>query len=362
MRTPLLLAALAVCASTAAAANPLALSINSDGSYALSSPSWPALSLSSGPVGLQSAGAWLSTADGSLVLSGPRVDGSGVDAWGGFNTSAFTYAAASAPATALLVTAFKTYFDVPAVDFKATFPAGLTSGETSTKNKDATLTAFPSWTLPATSPLGFVQWAGPFINNGNGGPVFGKFTAAGGAKTGLSAGPLALLDDTAAASLVLSSSSEHMAVSNDVRNGSLVFGPLGSAFSLPVGYSYSCVAFLGNGVNTAIQGWGAALLKRSGKPHGLSMADFTNTHLIYNLDHGAYFYYNVGEYANYCERHSPFFTLAPCPPTPQPLPALTRTPSPHTPSRSCGLECSVRLLSQRGNPLPRSSFRFLVVF
>lgn len=330
MRVPSLLAALAVCASTTVAQNPLLLTLHEDGTYGLSSPSWPALSLTSGPVGLQSAGVWLSTADGSLVLSGPRVDGSGVDAWGEYNTSAFTYVATAAPNTPLLVTTFNIYASVSAVDFKATFPAGLTSGETNTKNKDATLSAFPAWTLPAASPLGFVQWAGPFINNGNGGPNFGKFTAAGGAKTGLSAGPLALLDDTAAASLVLSSSSEFMAVSSDVRNASLVFGPLGSAFSLPVGYSYSCVAFLGSGVNTAIQGWGAGLLKRNGKPHGLSKADFTNTHLVYATQHGAYYYYQTGAYANYCEfldaalASFPPFPHVPARPPPI-LPALTRT-------------------------------------
>ena len=115
----------------------------------------------------------------------------------------------------------------------------------------------------------------------------GAFASPGGAiRGGLSGGPLVLLDATAAASLMLSASSEYMAVSCAVRNGSLGFGPLGSVFSLPAGYAYSAVAFYGEGVNANIQAWGSALLAKHGKPHGLSRTDFTNTHLIYNTDHG----------------------------------------------------------------------------
>jgi len=35
--------------------------------------------------------------------------------------------------------------------------------------------------------------------------------------------------------------------------------------------------------------WGGALLRRYGKAHDGARDDFTNTHLIYNTDHGAYY-------------------------------------------------------------------------
>jgi len=100
--------------------------------------------------------------------------------------------------------------------------------------------------------------------------------------------------------LILSAASEFAAVSAVVFGGALSLGPLGSVDSLPKGYSYDAVAWLGAGVNYAIMSWGSALLQKFGKPHGLSKSDFTNTHLIYNTDHGAYYYYNpTKEYLNY---------------------------------------------------------------
>jgi hypothetical protein len=288
MRWLSLLTFFPVLATSVSSNNPLTLTLGAHGEYSLSSHSWPNLILSGSPVGLQVQGVWLSTGDGSLTLLGSRVDGTGQDVWGAYTSSSFAFAATASPTTPLITTTFKVYNETSAVAFEATFPNGLVTGEASTANKDGIVSSFPAWELPQSgSPLGFVQWAGPFINNGNGGPVVGAFASPGGAiRGGLSGGPLVLLDDTAAASLMLSASSEYMAVSCAVRNDSLGFGPLGSVFSLPEGYTYSAVAFYGEGVNANIQAWGSALLAKHGKPHGLSKTDFTNTHLIYNTDHG----------------------------------------------------------------------------
>ena len=297
-----LLAASAATAAGAAAASALQLTLGPAGQYSLSSPAWPALSLQGAPLRVRSGGAWLSTADGSLALLGQRADSAGADAWGAFEASAFTFAAAAAPAAPLVIAAFRVYANASAIVFEARFPGGLAPGG-GVADKDSVAAAFPSWVLPApSSPLGFVQWAGPFINNGNNGPAKGAFAAPGSAlRSGLSGGPLALLDASAAASLVLSAASQFMAVSSAVlQNGTeLAFGPLGSAASLPVGYAYECVAFLGAGINANVMAYGAALLKKYGKPHGLSQSDFLNTHLQYNVDHGGFYYYQTGSYANY---------------------------------------------------------------
>ena len=283
------------------AANPLQLTVSEDGAYSLSHASWPSLSLSSGATSLRVAGTWLSSANGSLVLSGAATQGSGADSWGSFNTTTLSWAASSAPATVLMTTAFAVYADAPAVLFTAAFPAGIAATGAVVGDKGGLVAAFPSWTLPSSGPLGFLQWAGAFINNGLGGPNQGAFTAAGAKAlaSGLESGPIVLFDAGATNSLVLSAASEFMAVSTVLMNGAIASGPMGSAAALPAGFAYSAVAWTGPGINYNTMAWGAALMTKFGKPHGLSRTDFTNTHLIYNTDHGAFYYYQTGSYANY---------------------------------------------------------------
>ena len=290
------------------AGNPLRLAVHADGSYTLSHASWPALALTSGPIGVQLRGAWLSPADKSLLLQGPPVVAPGSDSWGAFNATTLTWAAAAAPGTPLVVASFRVYADAPAVAFSASFPGGLATGENGTRGKDGVAAAFPSWALPAAGPLGFFQWAGPFINRGVDGPPTGKWVAPGAGLTGgMSGGPLVLLDGTAAGgtsgALVLAPGSEFMATSVAITGGAgseaVSVGPLGSLAELPPGWAYDYVAWAGTGVNAAVEAWGAAMMGRYGKPRDLSKSDYTNTHLIYNTDHGAYYYYQTGAYANY---------------------------------------------------------------
>ena len=138
--------------------------------------------------------------------------------------------------------------------------------------------------------LGFLQWAGTMLNNKDDvGPARGRFTPNASFAGGLAAGPVVLFDATGAASVVLSPSSQFMAVSAapaTPANASLAWGPLGSAAAVPAGFGYSVVAWGGAGINSNVMAWGAALLARHGKPHGLSKVDFTNTHLGYNTDNG----------------------------------------------------------------------------
>ena len=289
----LVAATLLACAT---AAPSLSLSVNaSTGAFTLSSSTWPALSLSSAPPQLRVNGALT-----PLALASPPSTFNGADALGPFAGTTLSFAAAAGGAP-LLVATLKAYTTRAAVGFAAAFPAAVASNGTEA-TKDSTAAAFPAFALPATSSLGFMQWAGPFINQGVVGPRTGSFSAAGATSfsSGLASGPIVLLDATGAASLVLSAASEFAAVSVAAEGGALNFGPLGSAAELPAGYAYETIAYLGAGVNEAMMTWGDAMMSKFGKPHGLSKSDFTNTHLIYNTDHGAYYYYNpTPEYVNY---------------------------------------------------------------
>ena len=273
---------LALAGACASATNPLSLTVSSDGSYALTHADWPALSLTSAPTGVLVSGAWLSSADGSLVRVGALRSGGGADTWGAYNSTALDWASASAPTAVLVTTSFRVYADAPAVAFAASFAAGVaaTGAGASGADADSTVSRFPAWALPAASPLAWMTWAGPFLNRGLAGPLFGPWSAAASTfPGGLSGGPLVLFDATGARSLVLSAASEFMAVSAAASATAVNMGVLGSAASLPAGFAYETVAWVGANINSNIMAWGAALLAKHGKPHGLSKSDFTNTYL-----------------------------------------------------------------------------------
>ena len=286
----------------AASVNPLLLAVSADGTYSLSHASWPSLQLASAPTSVRVNGAWLSAADGSLVRVGGVRSSVGSDAWGAYNGTALDWAASTAPSAVLMTASFRVYADAPAVAFAAAFPAGVpATGANTGADQDSTTTRFPAWALPAASPLGWMTWAGPFLNRGLAGPLFGSWAAATKSwPGGLSGGPIAIFDQAGAETLILSAASEFMGVSAAAEGGALNQGAMGSAASLPAGFAYETVAWAGaagQGINAGIMSWGAGLLAKHGKPHGLSRSDFTNTNLGYNTDHGAYIYYNTPNYS-----------------------------------------------------------------
>ena len=270
--------AIALAAAVAfASASPLSLVVSPTGSFTLTAPSWPNLVLTSAPCGVQWGGVWLSPADGSLRLAGsPTPWSPGSDAWGTFTSSAFAWERSSDGAAAM-VTTFRVYDTTPAVGFTTTFSSDIPTNATA-KDLEGLVSAFPSFALPSTSPLAAVAWYGSFVNEGTNGPLFPTWTV--GEKSfpsAISGGPLVLFDDTGAASLVLSSSSNFMAASTAKQGTALSMGVLGSVSVIPSGFELDTVAFLGSGITANIMAWGAALLAKHGKPHGLSTSDFTNT-------------------------------------------------------------------------------------
>jgi hypothetical protein len=286
----------------------LNISVSDSGAYQLSASSgWL---LTGSPVRVRVNSTWLNASDGSLVLAGPASTWSGVDEWGGFNATTLSWAAAGEADRVIFETSFLSYADVPAVVFRAAYPGGaqpLGAGAPvpSVNDSDAVSAEFPALRMDGGgADLGFLQWAGTMLNRkGDLGPYRGRWDAASAVAAGLESGPVALLDAAAAASLVLSPASSYMSVSaaRSLDGGALAWGPLGSAAALPAGFGYDVVAWYGATLNANMMAWGAALLRRAGKPHGLSRADFANTHLGYNTDNGGYYYYSTGAYANYSD-------------------------------------------------------------
>jgi hypothetical protein len=242
------------------------------------------------------SGAWLNASDGSLVLAGTATTQDGFDAWGAYNATTFTWAAASSPSTPLVATTFLLYRNAPSVGFRATFSGGLPARGAdapppSAADTDGLLLEFPSFAMDGgNAGLGFIQWSGTMLNNKNDlGPNSGPWMAGTPVSPGLASGPVVLFDPAAAHSLVLSPSSNFMGVSAaaSIGGGALAWGPLGSFDGLPAGWGYECVAHFGPTINANVMAWGAALLEKHGKARGLSKTDFTNTHLGYNTDNGA---------------------------------------------------------------------------
>ena len=278
----------------AIATNPLTLTLSPTcASYALNAPNSWAFAGSSPRVWV--GGVLLNASDGSLVFSS-QTSWDGADAWGAFNATTCTWVDSSA--SPVFATSFIVYTDSPAVVFRATYPRdvqphGRGAPVPSVNDSDSVAAEFPAFqTDGGGASLGFMQYAGTMLNQkGDAGPYSGPWTRSSPVATGRESGPLILLDSAASASLVISPSSQFMAVSStrSVDGGAVAWGPLGSANVIPVGFSYDVVAWYGDTVNANVMSWGAALLARYNKPHGLSKSDYTNTHLGYNTDNGAYY-------------------------------------------------------------------------
>ena len=297
----------ALCAiGAAAAANPCALSVDAtSGAYSVAcGASWPALASFETAVAV--GGAWASSRNGTLVLEGSAPT-AGSDAWGTWTGTQQRWAL-SAGAPPVMLARFRVYDATPAIVFEQFFPAAAASQTgRSESDRDSVASAFPSFALPdAGGPLAYMEFAGPFVNRGLGGPVFAPFDSKAGAaaySSGLDSGPTVLFDATGEGAIVLSAASSFMGASSAVTGGgqALAFGALGSAQEIPAGHSQETVLYYGASPNAAVMAWGAALLGKFGKAHDNSATDFTNNNLGYNTDHGAYYYYTTGPYKDYNE-------------------------------------------------------------
>jgi hypothetical protein len=277
LRTVVALAAASVTA--AAGSNPLSLTVNKDGSYAIAiNAGWATLSSGVAPVGVLSNNAWvaMTAAVGSAS--------SGADAWGTFSETPVTWTSASMGP--MLLTKFKVYDDAPAIGFEQVALQAINPGGAS---RDNVSTIFPSFALNQPQ-LGVMQWQGAFADGGVNGSTFTSFSINGAITNGLRGGPFVLFDSVAQNALVFSPSSSFMSTNLAQFNGAINVGALGSVDVIPAGYSSSSMLWFGsNGINPTIMSWGAALLALYGKDAARVDTDYTATHLTYNTDHGTYY-------------------------------------------------------------------------
>ncbi|KAJ9459555.1 hypothetical protein DIPPA_32060 [Diplonema papillatum] len=243
------------------------------------------------------AGQWLSAADGSLMTTMDSV--SGGDNFGMYEGTHLMFT--SAKVAGFQVDAFaKNYHEGFAV-FDVVYTSGIEAHANSTADTSGTSTTYPSFmfTTPASAPaLGVMSWKGTFIDDSNHGPVFGRWPT--GLSTGVDGGPHALFD--ANHTVVISAASNFMTHSFSEMNNSMAAGLMSSVTSVPAGYRVQTMLSAGRtgeGINNAVQLWGDRMRRAYDKDWDVYHHDFTATHLGYNTDHGAYYYYHPnGTYAD----------------------------------------------------------------
>ena len=232
----------------------------------------------------------------------------GNDSFGPYTSTelAYTVAAAGRSSTsdsdALLQvsTIFKEYTDGSAVEFEQVWTSGATNTNASS-DPSSTISSFPSFKLQAATgapPLGVMGWLGTFIDDSTSGPAMSTWPA-GLAAVGKAGGANVLFDMTQAAAgdaVVLSASSQfmsHVMAANLSEPDFLMVGMLGTVKEIPAGFKTSTMLYHGkNGVNNVMTSFGTALRQRFNKPDGRA-SDYQVTHLGFNTDHGAYYYYKT---------------------------------------------------------------------
>ena len=264
-----------------------------------------------------------STHDGTLVAVGKAVEGKGIDSLGSYTSVTQNYTASGTP----FVTSHRLYGNKFAI-FEQVFPEGAT-GTAVTKVSERTdphvLTSprpcascfvfLPSSHIPysschcfmsqgdvsscfpaidPTSPggasLGYVSWAGRFLEASRGGVwQGGKGTGSPGVGTGGSGGPFVVFGEDMTDSLVFSTASNFMTntlgMSPAPGDGSFCAGGLDAPVaSVPAGYSLETIVLLGTGVNSAIMSYGAILLS---KYKTTRPVDYSNQWLGFSTDNGA---------------------------------------------------------------------------
>lgn len=266
--------------------------------------------LESGDVAFRQGGQLHSQKKGSLKWSGSSKK-RGTDGLGPYELEQDHWSAAGM----VFTTGVRRYVGVPAVIFEQEFPEGAedvqvpdgwrcgSDMEPWGDEVDQWLScdfigvasSFPAFRMDASSSrseLGFMQFVGAHLNDAHNdthrdrGPWLGRWAQEQPA-SGLSAGPLSIFDSTGMG-VVIGPAESAMASSIAVADGELQFGLVGSARRIPQGFRHSVLLHAGEALNPTWRQWGASLLAMHNTSRG---EDFTATHLGYQTDNGAYYYY-----------------------------------------------------------------------
>jgi hypothetical protein len=285
------LAALAACAvvffTTPASAAPgkLGLTVNADGTYAVSVDG--AVWLASGAGAPQAVVAYNnqlhSTSDGSLKPDAAP------EAADGTNYTGFTQTFNGG----LLRVDWQYYEAANAIIFVQTFPQGLTGMAVNGGNSKDLASAFPVFNFSADASKAFLTWPECMCSGAT-----GLWTASGVKSSGLTddGGSPLVLFDAAATTVVLSSFSGFMTANvgtYKATSGNLGAGYNGMLQSVPAGHAHHTLLVAGSGVNDTVMKFGDMLLARTGKHRTRPDADLIISTLGYWTDNGAYYYYNT---------------------------------------------------------------------
>ena len=258
------------------ASQALDVSVSDDGAFELrfGGSAW----FRGGDVKVRSDGAAYSLAEKTLKhVKTTRT--TGADGFGAYEATAVRWDAGGSP----FVTEVRAY--ASAVIFAQRFPAGLNG--TGLEDADDVVSGWPS--LRVRGDRGFVHWRGDMLGSRAAvGNTSNLTDLAGGLED---TGPVCFFDDDASA--VVSAASSFMSVNHVLDDdGALTYGLMGRVKAVPAGHVVETIVHLSKeGVNAAMDAWGAALLARYGKDRAVAEADFTVNYLGYSTDNGAFYYY-----------------------------------------------------------------------
>lgn len=275
-----------------ACAGRLDIATQPDGSYAVlvDGAEW----LKSSPTFVRCNSRLYSTADGSLRLL-DSISETGIDSGGNFARTGYVWSAGACNFT----TAVRLYDNTDHAVFEQVFNTDFPATQVSDSSK--VLSSFPAFKITsyAHGRRGFVSFQGDMC--GGEGTTTGEWKDnIQGLGTGIKGtGPVVLFNEDASTSLVLGAFSNFMVHSQDILDGSLALGVLGSVEEIPSGFVVETLLVLSRGVSTGVLAWGDVLLARYGKQRDAYKRDFALTHLGYSTDNGAYYYYQTEPGLNY---------------------------------------------------------------
>ena len=251
---------------------------------------------------LHTEAGWASTADGTLATDTPLISMPGKDRLGMFTRHAMSWTTRDGTPFETAVRDY-TAGGIPALVFEQRFAHGAnnTALAPAKESKDSVLSTFPSL-LPRPRALGAVEYYDQMVGGMAEGTSIKEWSTGGSGviRGGTMGGPVVLFDQPASPgsspnAMVLGYFSNFLTGScvQDQRNGALDFGLLGSITSIPANYSSSMMLyFSADGVNAAVEGYGAALLKYYGKPGRqweTAADDVSIQSLGYYTDNGAFY-------------------------------------------------------------------------
>lgn len=259
----------------------LSLNVNQqDGSFSVSinNVQW----LSSAYTKVYSGGNWYASSDNSLQLASATAQ-NGSDVLGDYYVYIFEWSAKVGTTSVPFQTSIRTYPQIPnAVVFSQLFPDGLPNSAIG--SEDAPISIFPSFAV--AQKLGYLHFAGDMA-----GFNFQTGVFPNNYQGGYQGGPLALFDNSLN-TVVLSPLSFFLSAITNLNSTDnvLITGVQGKVLSIPEGFSFDYILYLGEGVNDAVMGWGDILLTRYGKVRNPPTISTVVQYLGYSTT--AYYFYN----------------------------------------------------------------------